>query len=352
MGPDRRSKKIGMAPGSLIYIGDKAPEAVTVSIIDYNGDRFQEQIDVDVETCRQFLNKDTVTWINISGLHQTAVIERIGNLIGLHSLLQEDVLNTEQRPKMDDFDDHLFVVLKMIDIISGTGELEHEQISLVIGPNYVISFQERPGDVFNPVRDRLRRGKGRIRKSGADYLAYALMDMIVDHYFKILEDLGEQIEILQDEVIDAPKPDILQAIHRLKHQMIYLRRSVWPVREIINNLLRIESRLIGRDVQRYFKDIHDHAIQVVETVETYRDVLSGVLDIYLSNVSNRMNEVMKVLTVIATIFIPLTFLAGVYGMNFKYMPELEWRYAYPILWIVNIVIAIAMLAWFRKKRWL
>lgn len=353
MGADRRSKKFGMAPGSLVYVGDKAAEPVEVSIIDYNESRFEELGDVDIETCRRYMNADTVTWINVSGVHQTGIIERIGEIAGLHPLLQEDVLNTEQRPKMDDFDDHLLIILKMFTMDNGNLELDHEQISLVIGRGYLISFQEgHPGDVFDPIRDRIRRAKGRIRRHGADYLAYSLMDMIVDRYFQVIEDFGEQIEVLQDQVIDSPKPEILHSIHRLKHQMIYMRKAVWPVREIISNLLRLESELIGKEVQRYLKDIYDHTIQIVDAVETYRDVLSGVLDIYLSNMSNRMNEVMKVLTVIATIFIPLTFLAGVYGMNFRYFPELEWRFSYPVFWGINIIIAGAMLAWFRKKGWL
>ncbi len=352
MGADRISKKYGMSPGSLVYVGDKPTDTVTVSVIDYSEGHLEERDDIRIEDCEPFLESNSMTWINISGVHNTEVIERIGKLSGLHFLLLEDVLNTEQRPKMDDYDDHLFVVMRMINMESEKHLLDHEQISLVIGNRFVISFQERTGDVFDPIRDRLRKAKGRIRRSGADYLAYSLMDMIVDHYFMVLEDFGDRIETLQDEVIDNPEPEILKSIHRLKHQMIFMRKAVWPVREVINNLLRLESDLIGKDVQFYLKDIYDHTLQVVDTVETYRDVLSGILDIFLTNVSNRMNEIMKVLTVIATIFIPLTFLAGVYGMNFHYMPELNWRYSYPVFWICNVTIAGIMLLWFRKKKWL
>ena len=346
------TKKFGMAPGALVYIGDQTTEPVTVSLMGYDENRLEERSDISVEACRTCLGTDAVTWINVSGIHDTALIEAFGRLFNLHPLLLEDILNTKTRPKLDDYDQYLFVVLKMIDVNPENYLLDHEQVSLVIGKNVIISFQERPGDIFDPVRDRIRKGKGRLRRSGADYLAYSLIDMIVDHYFKILEIMGEQIESLEEAVLEAPESSTLQTIHSCKHQMIFLRKAVWPVREIISTLVRDESSLIGKDVTIYLRDVHDHTIQVVDTVETYRDVLSGVFDIYLSNVSNRMNEVMKVLTIIATIFIPLTFIAGIYGMNFQYMPELQWHYAYPLLWMVFVIIAGGMLMLFRRKKWL
>ncbi|MCF8094735.1 MAG: magnesium/cobalt transporter CorA [Desulfobacteraceae bacterium] len=346
------SKKFGMAPGSLVYIGDEEKALIRISVIDYTEEGVVETELDDLTACAEYAAGESVTWINISGIHDPKMIEELGRIFNLHPLLLEDVLNTETRPKLDDYDDSLFAVLKMIDYDPDIRELDHEQVSLVIKKGVVISMQERVGDVFDPVRERIRKAKGRIRRSGADYLAYALIDMIVDHYFTILEQIGGQIEELQDKVAADPDQEVVQDIHRYKHQIIYLRKAVWPVREIIATLLRDESHLIGSDVRLYLRDVYDHTIQVVDTVETYRDILSGVLDIYLTSVSNKMNEVMKVLTVIATIFIPLTFLAGVYGMNFQYMPELAWRYSYPVIWAVFLAIFAAMIWWFKRKKWL
>ncbi|MCF8110145.1 MAG: magnesium/cobalt transporter CorA [Desulfobacteraceae bacterium] len=346
------SRKFGMAPGSLVYIGDGEKEPISITVMDYNAESLTETTVEDLSECQGYAAGDSVTWINISGIHDPEMIERMGHIFDLHPLLLEDVLNTETRPKLDDYDDTLFAVLKMIDYDPDVRELDHEQVSLVVKKGLVISLQEKEGDVFNPVRERIRKAKGKIRRFGSDYLAYALIDMIVDHYFAILEQIGEQIESLQDEVTEEPGRDTVRDIHRCKHQIIYLRKAVWPVREILASLLREESELIGSDVRLYLRDVYDHTIQVVDTVETHRDILSGVLDIYLTGISNRMNEVMKVLTVIATIFIPLTFLAGVYGMNFEHMPELAWRYSYPVVWVVFLVIFAAMLWWFKRKKWL
>ncbi|MFP4453565.1 MAG: magnesium/cobalt transporter CorA [Desulfobacterales bacterium] len=346
------SKKFGMAPGSLVYIGDEQKAPISITVMDYSKEDLTETVVQDLSECLDYVMRDSVTWVNISGIHDTEMIGELGRVFDLHPLLLEDVLNTETRPKLDDYDDTLFAVLKMIDYNPEIRELDHEQVSLVIKKGVVISLQEKEGDVFNPVRERIRKAKGRIRKSGTDYLAYALMDMIVDHYFAILEQIGEQIEVLQDEVTDDPGRRTIQDIHRYKHQIIYLRKAVWPVREIIAGLLRDESQLVGSDVRVYLRDVYDHTIQVVDTVETHRDILSGVLDIYLTGISNKMNEVMKVLTVIATIFIPLTFLAGVYGMNFEHMPELSWKYAYPAVWAVFLAIFAGMVWWFKRKKWL
>ncbi|MFW6297708.1 MAG: magnesium/cobalt transporter CorA [Desulfosalsimonas sp.] len=346
------SKKFGMAPGSLVYIGDEQKAPISITVMDYSKEDLTETVVQDLSECLDYVMRDSVTWVNISGIHDTEMIGELGRVFDLHPLLLEDVLNTETRPKLDDYDDTLFAVLKMIDYNPEIRELDHEQVSLVIKKGVVISLQEKEGDVFNPVRERIRKAKGRIRKSGTDYLAYALMDMIVDHYFAILEQIGEQIEVLLDEVTDDPGKRTIQDIHRCKHQIIYLRKAVWPVREIIAGLLRDESQLVGSDVRVYLRDVYDHTIQVVDTVETHRDILSGVLDIYLTGISNKMNEVMKVLTVIATIFIPLTFLAGVYGMNFEHMPELSWKYAYPAVWAVFLAIFAGMVWWFKRKKWL
>jgi magnesium transporter len=267
-------------------------------------------------------------------------------------LLLEDIVHTDQRPKLEDFDDLLFIILRMLTYDEANNELLSEQVSLILGPNFVISFQEREGDVFNPVRMRIKNAKGRIRKMACDYLVYALTDAVVDHYFLVLEKYGEKIEILQEEVLSHPTPHTLQVIQGTKRDMIFLRKSVWPLREAINALQRGESALISDNVIIYLRDVYDHTIQVIDTIETFRDMISGTQDVYLSSVSNKMNEVMKVLTIIATIFIPLTFIAGIYGMNFKYMPELEWYWAYPMIWAVIIVLGVLMLIGFKRKKWL
>ena len=261
-------------------------------------------------------------------------------------------MNTEQRPKIDDLEDYIFVVLKMLSYDSDQNQLRMEQISLVLGKNFVLSFQENTGDVFGPVRDRIRKAKGRIRKMGPDYLAYALLDAIMDNYFLVLEKLGEEIESLEEDLVSHPTPETVQKIHNLKRELIFLRKSVWPLREVINVLEKAETDLIQSRTLIFLRDIYDHTIQVIDTVETFRDMVSGMLDIYLSSVSNRMNEVMKVLTIIATIFIPLTFIAGVYGMNFKAMPELEISWGYPAVLVIMVVIGVMMLMMFRRKRWL
>jgi magnesium transporter len=348
----KRSRKSGLPPGTLVHVGEKKIEKAKITIIDYDEKRFEEREVKTVEECFPFKKTPTVTWINVDGLHETGIIDKIGKHFGFHPLLLEDILNTDQRPKMEDFDNHIFIVLRMLYHSEGNNGIESEQMSMILGKNFVISFQEKEGDIFNIVRERIRASKGRMRKSGSDYLAYALTDATVDHYFTILEKLGERIEYLEEELIRDPKPETLHEIHGLKREMIFLRKSVWPLREVISGLQRTESPLIRKTTNIYLRDVYDHTIQVMDTVETFRDMVSGMLDTYLSSLSNRMNEVMKVLTIIATIFIPLTFIAGVYGMNFRYMPELEWAWSYYIVWIIMIIIGVSMFMYFRRKRWL
>ncbi|MBU0567414.1 magnesium/cobalt transporter CorA [bacterium] len=347
----KRSKKAGLPPGSLVHIGERKTEKTRITIIDYDRVQLQEEEAGSIEECFSFKDKPTVSWINIDGLHQIEIIEKMGRHFNLHSLVLEDIVNTGQRPKMEDFEDYIFIVLKML-YYDQKGGIKTEQVSLILGPNFVISFQEQEGDVFNPIRERIRKAKGRIRKMGADYLAYALMDTIVDNYFIILERLGEEIEDMEEELLTNPTTETLQKIHFLKREMILLRKSTWPLRELINGLERTESPLIQESTDVYLRDVYDHTIQVIDTVETFRDMISGMLDIYLSSISNKMNEVMKVLTIIATIFIPLTFLAGVYGMNFRYMPELEWHGGYFVVLLVMAAVGMSMVIYFRKKRWL
>jgi len=346
------SKKAGLPPGSLVPIGKKKTSKVKITIIDYDKIQFIEKEAKKIEEVFPFKDKPTVTWVNIDGVHQPDVIEKLGKEFNFHPLMLEDIVNTEQRPKIEDFVDYIFIVLKMLHYDEKKNEVNSEQVSIILGPNYVISFQESEGDVFDPIRERIRLKKGRIKNMGPDYLAYALIDAIVDNYFIILEKFGERIEFLEEELVTNPTPKTLQIIHNSKREMITLRKSIWPLREVISRLERGESSLVHKSTFIYLRDVYDHTIQIIDTVETFRDMISGMLDIYLSSVSNKMNEVMKVLTIIATIFIPLTLIAGIYGMNFKYMPELEWRWGYPIVWLVMAAVTILMLAYFRRKKWL
>ncbi len=348
----RHAKKAGLPPGTLVHVGEKKVENVKITYIDYDEQNFSEKQVSKIEECFPFRNTPTVSWINIDGLHEVGIIERLGNKFELHPLMLEDILHAEQRPKYEDFEKYIFIVLKMLRYNDEIQGIESEQVSLILGENYVITFQERVGDVFDVVRDRIRSAKGRIRKMGPDYLAHALIDAIVDSYFTILEKVGEKIEVMEEQLISDPTEKTLQQIHSMKREMISLRRSIWPLREVINGLHKSESKLIKESTDIYLRDVYDHTIQIIDAIESFRDIVSGMLDIYLSSISNKMNAIMKVLTIIATIFIPLTFVAGVYGMNFKYMPELECRWAYPAVWIVMAVIAVIMLAYFRRKKWI
>jgi magnesium transporter len=347
----KTSKKPGLPPGTLIYTGDKTDEKVSISLIDYDEKQFQEKEVESIEECFPFKDTPTVTWINIDGVHDVNLIEKLGNHFDLHPLIMEDIVNTQHRPKMEDSGGYIFIVLRMLSYDDKAGEIKSEQISLVLGSNFVISFQESCGDVFEPVRDRIRKGKGRIRKMGADYLTYALLDAIIDNYFVVLERLGEIIEDTEDDLVRQPTSNTLQAIHSLKREAITLRKSVWPLREVISDMTRSETPLIQDSVNIYLRDIYDHIIQVIDTIESFRDMVAGMLDIYLSSLSNRMNEVMKVLTIFASIFIPLTFITGIYGMNFAFMPELGWRWGYPAVLILMALAAAAMLIYFRRKKW-
>ena len=346
------SKKAGLPPGTLVHIGEKKTEKVRITLIDYNEQDFQERTVDTIEECFPFKGTPSITWINIDGIHQIETIEKIGRHFELHPLILEDILNTGQRPKCEDYEKYLFTVLKMLSYRNENKSIQSEQVSLVLGQNVVISFQESVGDVFEQIRDRIRHAKGRIRKASADYLAYVLIDAIVDNYFAILEKLGELVESIEEELITKSTEKTLQQIHGIKRELLFLRKSVWPLRELTNNLEKTESPLIVDATKPYLRDVYDHTIQIIDTVESFRDMVSGMFDIYLSSISNRMNAVMKVLTIIATIFIPLTFIAGIYGMNFKDMPELEWKWGYPIVLIVMAVVGVYMLIYFKRKKWL
>ncbi len=351
-----RTKKVGLPPGTLVHVGEERTGPVRITILDYDQDQLHEFCVTSIDQCLDFKAKPSITWIDVVGVHRPEVIEKIGDCFNIHPLVLEDIVHTEQRPKMEDFDDYVFIVLKMLASLETDGgkeeEIRSEQVSLIVGKGFVISFQETAGDVFDPVRDRIRKYKGKIRRKGADYLAYALIDAIVDNYFLILEDVGEDLEVLEDELVANPSPGTSKEIHDMKRDMIFLRKSVWPLREVISRLTRGESEIFEEATSIYLRDVYDHTVQVIDTIETFRDILSGMLDIYLSSISNRMNEVMKVLTIIATIFIPLTLVAGIYGMNFDYMPELRWHWGYPAVLLFMLITGLVMLLYFRRRGWL
>lgn len=348
----KTSHKAGRSPGTLIHVGRPRETPVVLQRMDYDAQALTALSPDPVDLCRPAPDAASVHWLHLDGVHDLPLLEKIGDIFALHPLVLEDIVNTEHRPKLEDFEDYLFMVLKMLHLEPEKDSIRTEQVCLVLTRNTVLSFVEKPGPVFEGVRERLRNNKGRIRKRGADYLAYALLDAAVDSYFGVLEQIGDHIEQLEDELVLHPAPETLNKIHHLKREMILLRKAVWPLRELISGLQRMESPLIADSTGIFLRDLYDHTIQILDTVETFRDVLSGLLDLYLSSISNRMNEVMKVLTIIATIFIPLTFIAGIYGMNFEHMPELHWRWSYPLLLLLMLCASGGMFFFFRKKRWI
>jgi len=349
--PNASSWAVGQAPGSLVYIGDQEAETPVIDVIDYDEESYSERRVKEINECRSYVGKPTVTWINICGLNEE-IIGRIGEMFNFHPLLLEDILNTEQRPKMDEYDEYMFFILKMLTYDEEKKEIETEQVSVILNEDCVISFQEVEGDVFDPLRERLRSNKGIVRKQRADYLTYCLIDAIVDYYFVILEKVDDDIEALEEELLANPQPHTVEALHHKKRQMITLRKSIWPLREVISKLERGGQGIIEDTTRIYLRDVYDHTIQAMDSVETYRDILTSLLDIYVNNVNNKMTEIMKVLTIIGTIFLPLSFLASVYGMNFDYMPELELWWSYPALWVIMIIISFVMLIFFRNKKWI
>ncbi len=350
--PTRRERrKVGLPPGTIEFTGERKVDQVKITLFAYDADSFTEQELTSIAACAPYRESPRVAWINIDGLHDTALLQELGQIFGLHPLALEDIVATHQRPKVDEYPEHLYVVLRTL-TSSGGDPVGAEQLSLILGPRYVLSFQERETGMFNPVRERIRNGKGRSRRMGPDYLAYALIDAVVDSYFTVLEHFGQRIDALDEQIVEDPSPARLRVLHELKREALLIRKCVWPLREVISRLERMECGLIRPEMRVFLRDVYDHIIQVLDTFETYRDMLVGLQELYLSSVSNRLNEVMKVLTIIATIFAPITFAAGVYGMNFKFMPELGWRWAYPLFWAVMVVVTAIMLRYFRRKRWL
>ena len=345
-----KNKNVGDPPGTIKYTGEQKGDRIKISLIQYNEQEFIEQDFYDLSECISRVKKNDVTWINVNGIHRTEVIEKLGQLYDIHPLTLEDIAHIDQRAKFEDYDNYVVAIMKMIDFDT---EVRAEQLSVVLLDKTVISFQEpQGGDVFDVIRVRLRQAKGRIRKCGADYLAYALMDAVVDCYFHAIEKVGDIVEDIEEDIIsNTDKKSLLQLYH-LKREMIYLRKQVWPMRDMISNMIRSETKLIKPGTDVYLRDLQDHVTRIIDTVETYRDLLSGIMDIYLSTNSNKMNEVMKVLTIMSSVFIPVTFIAGVYGMNFEYMPELKSPLGYAAVWAVMLSIMIGLVVYFRKKKWM
>lgn len=344
-------KKPGAPPGTLVHTGERHLERPRIRVLNYDAHTVQELETERPTDCVRFRDAPGVAWIDVEGIHEPALVEELGGHFGLHPLVMEDILHVGQRPKVEEYDGYLFIELNMLHVREGTLRVEDEQLSLAVGKGWILTFRERPGNVLDGVRERLRSGKGRIRTKGADYLAYAIIDSVVDSYFSVLESVGTQVEALEEEAMDRPGPPTMHRIHDLRREMIVIRRSVWPVRDLMASLLRMESGIVAEGTRVFLRDVYDHAVQLIDTVENLRDLVGGLMDLYLSSVSNRTNEVMKVLTVIATIFIPLTFIAGVYGMNFEFMPELGWRWGYPAVLALMLAVALGMLAYFRRQGW-
>jgi magnesium transporter len=349
----RRGKsKAGLPPGSLVYVGSQTKPSIRITLFDYNSEHYVEKTITNLEECVPFKDQKTITWINVDGLADTHFIAKLDQLFGVHPLVLEDVVNTDQRPKMEDYGDYIYVVLKMIYIEKQTQDVISEQLSLVIGSNYVLSFQEKEGDYFDNIRDRIRTSKGRVRKMGADYLAYVLLDTIIDNYFLVLEKIEEDISQVEESLMASAGKVSSSDIHHLKRDLIFLRKQISPVRELVSALQRADSKLIHKVTDIYLRDLHDHVISVMDAIESFRDILSGLHDIYISSINLKMNEIMKVLTVISTVFMPLMFITGIYGMNFKYMPELEWKTGYYEVLGLMLILALMMVLFFKRKKWL
>jgi magnesium transporter len=344
--------KVGLAPGSLVHVGELRRTETRITVVEYGRETLTERQVSTVADIRPAPGKDTVTWVLVEGLSDVALIEELGSNFGIHALVLEDILNTQQRPKFEEFADYLFIALKGVSLEGPGFVVAYEQISLILTSSFVLTFREKADDLFLPLRRRLDDDKGRLRANGADYLAYVLLDTVVDHYFVLQDSLDAVIEDLDDELLNHPTPATLNAIQGIKRELIFIRKSASPLREMLAEILRSDSGLFHSKVLFYLRDVHDHALRITEAVDTYRDMVTGMMEVYLSTISNRTNEIMKVLTVLTSIFIPLTFIVGVYGMNFEYMPELKWRWFYPALWGVFVGLPLALLWVFRKKKWL
>ncbi len=347
-----QAAKVGLAPGALIHLGERKTEQSTITLIEYGDSDLVEYCFTSIAEARAYTPRLPVLWLNVHGLHEPDVMAEIGRRFKLHPLVLEDILNTNQRPKIDDYGDYLFMVARFFEIDGENHQIGSDQVSLILGPNFVLSFQERPSGRFDPVRERLRRDRGQIRKLGADYLAYSLLDAIVDRYFTILESIGERTEDLEDAMLERPQPGSLQAVHLLKRETLTLRRSIWPLREVINSLTRDDERFFRPETRPYLRDVYDHTVHAIESLEANRDVISGMLDIYLSSVSNRVNQEVRALTVVAIIFMPATLISGIFGMNFKVMPLLDLPAGFLVAIGMMATVATTLSIIFWRRRWL
>ncbi len=349
---DGHKAKVGQPPGTLLHTGEKLTHEPIITIIEFNQVDFNERKPASCDECVPSQRTDIVRWIHVQGVHDIELIQSIGSNFGIHPLILEDIVHTHQNPKVELLQDSIFVILRAFEYNREDTSLVSEQLSFLLGEHYLLSFQESEKPIFDQIKSRISNNLGRIRKDSSDYLAYSLFDLITDHYFVILDEISERIEVLEDEVVEVPTNETLQEIHVLKRDIITLRRSIWPIRDISSRLLREGSSFIKETTQMYLRDLNDHVIQVNDLLETYRETLTEIMDIYLSSVSNRLNEVMKVLTVISTIFIPLTLIASIYGMNFRFMPELDIPWSYPLLLIMMAFLGTTLAIYFRRKRWI
>lgn len=351
-GPLGSSDKAGLPPGSLVHVGDGLVHDSKITVVDYNREAVNEHDIGHIDEILTFMDRKSVTWVNIEGLSDISVVEAVGRFFDIHPLVLEDILNTHQRPKFEEYDEHLYIVLKALTLETEGFKVQYEQVSILLMHDVIITFKEKRDNLFQPLRTRLQNTSSRIRTFGVDYLAYAMLDTIIDQNFLLLDSLDESVDEIEDELLDQPTAMTLAKIQKIKRELIFIRRAVSPLRDLLSAIIRTDSGLIQEKTHLYFRDVLDHVLRVTEAIESYRDILGSLLDIYISSVSNRMNEVMKVLTVFASIFIPLTFIVGIYGMNFDYMPELHWKWAYPTLWLLLVAIPAGLIVFFKKRKWL
>jgi magnesium transporter len=346
----KRARKAGMSPGTVFFTGERRTDHTRVTVTDFDQTTLHEVDITHADECARFKDSETVSWIDVEGLHDVTLLEQMGAVFSIHPLVLEDIAHSGQRAKLEVHENYLFIVVRAI--TPGLREVpEEEQISLVIGRNYLLTFQERPSPVFDSVRQRIQASRGLVRRMGVDYLAYALLDSVVDQYFVVLEDIGEELEEVEDVLLKDPRPHYLEALHDLRKDVMTIRRAAWPIREMLNVVLRGESPVFETSTLPYLRDLQDHTLHVMDIVEEFRDQQTNLMELYLSSASQRTNEVMKVLTIIASVFIPLTFLAGVFGMNFEFMPELHWRWAYPAFWVAIILVTVVQVYFMRRKGW-
>ena len=348
----KKSEKIGLPPGTPLFVGEVQPDIFRVSVIDYDEANLLEMEEVTLEECVSYKESKRVTWINVCGVGRVKEIESLCKSYGIHPLVIEDIVDTEHRPKIDYYDDYIYIVMKVLTYDDEKESINIEQISIVLGKNFVLTFQENASNIFSPIQKRIATKKGQIRKMEEDYLTYALMDAIVDHYFEIAEKFSEQIEEIEESLLFNPNNTLLQDIFFLKREIIFFRKTIWPLREVVSRLKNDPSTLVKKTTRFYLRDLYDHIVHVMDTIETLRDMNNGMLEIYHSSLSNRMNEIMKFLTVMGSIFIPLTFIVGVYGMNFEFMPELKWKWGYFAAWGLMVSVGSGLLLYFKKKNWI